>query len=281
MTMEDLACFDIRQSTTALFRRINLTQAALMVVRSGRKTIVLPDGRVLGAKPGEAIAVSGGLVVDVGNDPGSSSDYRAEVFMFSNGWLNSLPPRTGNDCGTVRISSDFAETIFACRRMVNESEALPAVVRAHRLLEVLVWLESEGIALHGAPDTLAARIRRMVADRPERSWTTDEVVAALAAEGHAMSAATLRRRLVDEGAGLTEIITDTRLSLALGRLQASEAPINRIAAECGYDSASRFAIRFRARFGLSPSEIRQRRKDIERIGTANERSGVALRVAAG
>ncbi|WP_370675605.1 helix-turn-helix transcriptional regulator [Pleomorphomonas sp. PLEO] len=200
--------------------------------------------------------------------------------MFSNSWLNSLPSRTGDDCGAVRVSADFSETISACRRIVSESEALPAAVRAHRLLEVLVWLESEGIALHGAPDTLAARIRRMVADRPERSWTTEEVVAALAEEGHAMSAATLRRRLSGEGAGLTEIITDTRLSLALARLQASEAPVNLIAAECGYDSASRFAIRFRARFGLSPSEIRQK-NDIERIGTTNERRGVALRVVAG
>jgi transcriptional regulator GlxA family with amidase domain len=39
-------------------------------------------------------------------------------------------------------------------------------------------------------------------------------------------------------------------------LQTSPWPVARIAAECGYDCASRFAVSFRQRYGLSPSALR-------------------------
>jgi transcriptional regulator GlxA family with amidase domain len=49
---------------------------------------------------------------------------------------------------------------------------------------------------------------------------------------------------------------DARMSLALTLLQASDLSVNNIANAVGYSSASRFAVRFRQRFGFAPSAIR-------------------------
>ena len=53
-----------------------------------------------------------------------------------------------------------------------------------------------------------------------------------------------------------DILRECRLGQALMLLQTSPWPVARIAAECGYDCASRFAVSFRQRYGLSPSALR-------------------------
>ena len=63
---------------------------------------------------------------------------------------------------------------------------------------------------------------------------------------------------------------DARMTFALGMIQTTDLPINRIALDVGYASPSRFAVRFRERFGISPSHVRQAdvNERIDRIGTA-------------
>jgi len=56
-------------------------------------------------------------------------------------------------------------------------------------------------------------------------------------------------------------------------LQTTELPINQIALDCGYQSPSRFSVRFRKRFGISPSAIRTQSN--EQNGTENDRIGTA------
>ncbi len=81
-----------------------------------------------------------------------------------------------------------------------------------------------------------------------------------------VSEATLRRKLATAGTSLTDIIADVRMTRAASLLQATELPINRVALEVGYESASKFAARFRERFGLAraTSACRRRRlRDME------------------
>jgi AraC-like DNA-binding protein len=73
--------------------------------------------------------------------------------------------------------------------------------------------------------------------------------------------ATLRRRLAAEGTTLGDLLTDVRMSFAMVLLQSTNQAVNRIALEVGYESASRFAIRFRARFGFLPAAIRGAARD--------------------
>ena len=81
MTTTASTRIDIRQASDAVFRRLTMGQASLILVRSGEKTVTLADGVQLRAGVGEAIALSAGEVVDVRNDPGADAVYRAAT-MF-------------------------------------------------------------------------------------------------------------------------------------------------------------------------------------------------------
>ena len=72
----------------------------------------------------------------------------------------------------------------------------------------------------------------------------------------ATSVPTLRRRLAAEGVVFRELVQDVRMSHALALLQNTDASVLHVAMAVGYASASRFAARFRARFGYLPTDIR-------------------------
>ncbi|MCX8508697.1 MAG: helix-turn-helix domain-containing protein, partial [Rhodobacteraceae bacterium] len=103
-----------------------------------------------------------------------------------------------------------------------------------------------------APMSLSDRLRALLIASPDRGWTAAEAARALA-----MSAPTLRRHLATEGAGFATLLQDVRMTHALALLQTSQQPVAMIAAAVGYDSPSRFAARFRARFAAAPHEIRK------------------------
>ena len=66
-----------------------------------------------------------------------------------------------------------------------------------------------------------------------------------------------RVEVLAEGTGLQAIKDAVRLGRALHLLQTTALPIGVIAGRCGYSSQSRFAARFKARFGLTPSALRK------------------------
>ncbi|MDV2079984.1 helix-turn-helix transcriptional regulator [Marinobacter xestospongiae] len=70
------------------------------------------------------------------------------------------------------------------------------------------------------------------------------------------SDSTLQRQLARESTSFSALLEEARMVSALGMLQGSQQPIQLIAENVGYQSASRFAERFRDRFGLLPSTLR-------------------------
>jgi len=120
------------------------------------------------------------------------------------------------------------------------------------MMELLVWIEHFGGRFAAATTpSLMRRVWGLLGSDPARDWNTGAVSQAVA-----MSEATLRRRLAAEGAKFSELLADVRMTRALQLLQSTSLPISRIALEVGYESASRFAIRFRKRFGFAPTAIR-------------------------
>ena len=91
----------------------------------------------------------------------------------------------------------------------------------------------------------------MIGVAPEKNWISKDI-----AQSVAMSEATFRRRLADEGQSFTGILLDVRMTLALTLLQVTDISISKIAYQVGYESASRFSVRFKKRFGFSPTAIR-------------------------
>lgn len=62
-------------------------------------------------------------------------------------------------------------------------------------------------------------------------------------------------------AGVTpyHYVLEQRLRRASAMLRTTAAPIAVIAAECGFKNPSHFSVKFRARFGVSPSQFRSAR----------------------
>ncbi|MNH37503.1 DNA-binding transcriptional regulator AraC [compost metagenome] len=56
---------------------------------------------------------------------------------------------------------------------------------------------------------------------------------------------------------------DVRMNSALTLLQSTDWPISAIAQHVGYESSSRFAERFRKRFGFAPTAIRGHQRAME------------------
>ena len=65
-----------------------------------------------------------------------------------------------------------------------------------------------------------------------------------------------RRRLAKQGTGFRTLLTDVRMTRALTLLQVTPWPVAQIAGAVGYESPSRFAARFKERFGFAPSAVR-------------------------
>ena len=263
-----------RQSSGARFHRLYLALPLLIAVRHGRKTITIGE-RVVVADVGECVVLSGGIHADVANAPDSLGIYEADVIAFAPHLVEAGATPGPAAFGSMRVGPAVEASLQAAIAALDAADTLPPAVVEHRVAELLVWARAEGLhPIMIEDDVLPSRVRRIVAADPARDWRVGEIASRLA-----MSESSLRRHLAAEGASAGKILADVRLSRALDQLQTSRLPIIEIALMAGYDSPSRFAARFRARFGLAPREIRGDSGKIERFGTDVDRNGVAASAA--
>ena len=246
----------IVQRSDLTSHRIVITEATLILVEEGRKRILWPGGACV-AQPGEVLSLHAGEVVDISNTPGRRGTYRALWIC----WTPELLVESSSDAGRrssprvalhTALSEAFRAAYYRAFDSLDESTGLPASVARHQLLEVLIWLRERGF--HFPPPvaaSLAQRVRGLISVDPAADWSMQKV-----AHETAMSISTLRRKLAAEGIIFRELMQDVRMSHALAQLQNTDAPVLEVARATGYDSASRFAARFRARFGYLPSDIR-------------------------
>lgn len=255
----------ITQATRLNFTSLTTVLPMIIVVRHGRKVIRSPN-HVFDVSAGEAIAVAQGQVFDFENIPEPDGDYEAR-------WLTIDPEAItafGEPAGARpvaparllgRMSPGLSSAFETAALALQDEGDLPEAVVRHRVTELLAWLGAFGahFSLH-LPNSYAARIRRLAGPRPGHDWMGSEVAAQLG-----VSEATLRRRLQDEGTTLREVLTDIRMTHAMGLLQSSDMPVSIIAASAGFESQSRFAIRFRSRFGFPPTAVRGHRETIRPV----------------
>ena len=248
----------LRQSVRAGFRAVVGEQAVILRVESGRK--VIRAARLCEVPAGALTLVPAHLALDVENHPAPDAPYRATGLLIGQGVQAPTGTATAEHSADPRALAAFDRALDLCRR-----PAVPQAIRDHAVLEVLIWLDSLGLCLPPpAPPTLAARVRALAAADLARDWLAADLARQLG-----LAEATLRRHLAAEGTSLTALLTDLRMNRALGLLQASALSVQQIAHAVGYASASRFALRFRARFGLPPRAIR----GADRNGTAIDRPG--------
>lgn len=234
----------LRQGVRATFRAVVGEVPVILRVEAGRKVV---RGAVAGEVPVGALALlPAGVPLDVENHPGEAGAYRATGLLVVPEIGAPRGQSSGLHSADGRALAAFDRALDLARR-----PAVPQTIRDHAVLEVLLWLDAAGVRLpEPAPPGFADRARALLAADLGRDWTAGALAQSLA-----VSEATLRRRLAGEG-GFAAVLTDLRMNRALGLLQGSDLPVAVVAGEVGYASPSRFALRFRARFGVSPGRIR-------------------------
>jgi len=250
----------ITQATRLNFTSLNTLLPMIIIVRRGHKIIQSP-GRRFDLEAGEAIAIAPGQVFDFENLPAPDGDYEAR-------WLTIAPEAVaafGEPVGAQpvaparllgRMSTGLSDAFENAVLALQDQGELPDAVVRHRVSELLAWLGAFGAYFSlQISDSYADRIRRLTAGRPHDAWTGAEISRQLG-----VSEATLRRRLHGEGLGLRALLTDIRMTHAMQLLQSSNMPVSLIASSVGFESQSRFAIRFRSRFGFAPTAVRGKRQ---------------------
>lgn len=247
----------IVQSQHLRFSRVTVSDPVLIIVKFGRKELHAPGFQCV-LEAGEAVAIGQDQVFDIVNTPGPDGQYQADWLVWDPALISGYVPRN-LDSRAIDVARDlggapeeFSRSIDMAFDALRHPDEVPDPVAAHRLTEVLVWIDLLGSRFElREPTSTGAMVRRLIASSPDIEWAASTVV-----ERMAMSEATLRRRLAEEGTTLGALIADVRMSSAMQLLQSTDLPISRIALDVGYESPSRFAIRFRRRFGFAPSAIR-------------------------
>ncbi|WP_445678958.1 helix-turn-helix transcriptional regulator [Radicibacter daui] len=259
----------VRQRRELYMARVAIDAPTIILVSRGSKTLVGEGWREV-IHTDDAILLAAGVSYDIINSPDSDGLYEAAWFAFSPGLIAAPFPEeslTRPVEGQMALRSLPVGFVAAFERALGSMmapETAPLPIMAQQARELLTWIAlSGGRFLPAEAPPLPVRLRSMIAAAPEAEWKAPDLARALA-----MSEATLRRRLAAEGTSLGKLLTDVRMSRALTLLQVTDRPINWIAQEVGYDCASRFAARFRARFGFLPRAVRGERR--VRTGDAPE-----------
>lgn len=238
----------IRQSCSAVFRAVTAEQPVIVLVQSGRK-VARCERYEISIEPGHIGVLPARVAFQIENQPVQGRYIASAILLDDTELVQKMFPE-----GNPMRTSPHDRLIGAFERAATalDDPLTPSVIAEHNVRESLLWLAEEGIGF-GPRRALSFvdKLRTKLAVEPNTPWRSIE-----AARAMAVSEATMRRRLAEEGTTFGDLLADVRMTQALGLLQTSTLPINRIALDVGYSCPSRFAKRFRARFGVAPSAIR-------------------------
>ncbi|MEN2425550.1 helix-turn-helix transcriptional regulator [Chromobacterium vaccinii] len=250
---------EIRARLPQHVRRVPVFAPALCRVRLGGKRIRLGE-REMSAGPSQLVLMPAGCELDIANLPGPDG-YLADVVNLPPGLLDRFRDRHGPLLLRQRPGLELCPTMdgalqSAWSLLIDSLHGGAAPeIRQHHAEGVLLTLALAGLAgplLREQSGNLAQTLKQLLMLDPAAPWSVDA-----AARRLNLGASTLRRRLAEEGAGFQAILEEVRMGLALQQVQSGQRPIAQIAEASGYASASRFAARFRQRYGLTPSALRR------------------------
>ena len=229
---------------------------AVILLRRGRKTVKV-GARKVTLHPGDAIAFAAGTICEVQNE--TDRGQFESTWIVCAAQILAKIEQTFPDSKKLQdfvalkgLGQEFTQSFDQGIRAIAETRLIPRGVAENRAQEVLIWLAHRGFVFDpDEPTDLHRQVRLMVGAAPAKNWVSKEV-----AESFAMSEATLRRRLADQDHSFNAILIDVRMTTALTLLQVTDSPVAEIAYKVGYDSPSRFAVRFKKHFGFSPTAVR-------------------------
>lgn len=268
-SLEHLELRDLRSRSVGVNRchrsqcltRMAIGIPTLMIPVIGTKRIVAAQHRIE-ASPGEFLILPPGVEIDIDNLPDlQQSRFASALLIFDPQTMELFGKLYGNHLeewhtypqwkakGTNELYSAITDWIEHTRKYPAE-----VIQTRHRMAELLLLLARLGFAgnlLFQKQTRLRERVRHLLALDPGKSWCAADLTDRLG-----MSQSTLRRQLRIEGTHFRDLLEEVRLERGIDLVMATDMPISQIAFDCGYQSQSRFAERFRKRFSLSPTELR-------------------------
>ena len=240
----------IRHARTCALRNVNLSRSCLTLVLSGSKQLpgdspetprTLPSGSLVLFPAGENISCTN--IPENGEYLALTLSFPEETLLHVHQRIAASRPRR-----TPSEPALLAETLerFLDALMIHEDTLLAEMWQE----QILYLLWKQGVEVFSFRDETIGRLRKLVEHDPCRKWTT-----ALLAGELCMSERTLRRHMEKSGTTSAELVRLSRLHVGLSLLQSRGLRVGEVARECGYSSQSRFAERFRERFGLNPADV--------------------------
>lgn len=261
-TQTQIAVGQIQAQQRHALRHVPILLPTICHVRRGEKRLY-GGSEVVCADARHVILLPAGLSLSLENCP-SADGYCADTVSFSLDLVHqfhsrypdspaALPRPAAASAVCVPLNPDSQRMWTHLLNTLADPHAA-AALQQHALDGLLLALQLTGQAgglLQARHDLLSVRVQQVLMAAPAAPWTVADVAKRLY-----VGASTLRRRLGEEGRPFRQLREEVRLGLALHWLQTTARPIGEIAADSGYASASRFAVRFRQHYGLSPRALR-------------------------
>lgn len=254
-------------------RRVQILAPAICHVQQGHK-VVYWQGQRFEVTPQHLLIFPAGAVVDIENHPGPQL-YRAEIVSFPLAFILQYQLRQQSAVSPSMSSSGLSADVqydkqpagltllldntlsFSWNTLITAvQQQLPASLQQHHAEGLLLAMQDTPqlqLLLSVNQQRLRHRLQQMFLQRCDYDWQLSD-----AAQRLYLGESTLRRKLAEEQTSFKQVLDEVRFAVALGMLQTSQLPISHVAERCGYQSASRFAVKFRQIYGLAPSEIRGR-----------------------
>lgn len=247
-------------------KRVQTLAPALCHVTQGHK-VVHWHGQSLHVTPHDLLVFPAGVVLDIENHPDDHPDnplYQAQIISFPlkliqdyqlkrQSSAQQLTPSTPNQLDwsvPLNPELDFSWTtlIHATQQHLSNhlqqhlAQGLLLALEGKPQLELLLTINQQ---------QLKYRLQQLFLKKCNYDWQLSD-----AAQRLHLGESTIRRKLAEEGSSFRQVLDEVRFTIALGMVQTTDLPISSIAERCGYESPSRFSIKFRHMYGASPSELR-------------------------
>jgi AraC family transcriptional regulator len=207
----------------------------------------------------------------------ATADANSVVLLGAGEYRVSHPTDGGDDCTALSFAPPLSEEALGPAPAVAGVVAPAVKLLAARLTasleaRALEPLEAEEHALRLLAEVAPAlsppatdvrigpagrrrveRVRLLLAARPSAPWRLDQIATAV----HCSPFHLARQFRAATGETIGRYLIRLRLAAALERIGAGETALARLAADLGFAHHSHLSARFRAAYGVSPSEARK------------------------
>ena len=238
-------CRSLRAGQMHRLTAHRINSAMLFLPLQGSKTVRHGTNEIE-VGPGEMLLVAKPCVVDTETKPDpDSGKYKAVVVTLL---AETIETARRLVHGTIRqgspsivcLPNQLALAPLAAARAALKSQYMSLACHAMVGLVLQLYERGHHALLEPHVESLADRIRAMVADKPACDWAARNLESVLL-----MSEASIRRHLAAEGTNLRRVVMEARLSSALELLYTTRLPINQ---DRGHPGRIRLSAKFRPPF---------------------------------